>query len=192
MGPHQCLRPALSPAVSSLGNTNGLSGSSACSAGCAGPHSNRNAGGPLWRPRCFHRSDVLCRRAGGFGPGRYQLQEFAHRGIPSGNGGVFICRWRRLRLPLVFHGEPGQRARRVWLRKYWPVRCGLPRAGGSCRVRVSHGLLGNVGHPVGLGSVCSSSSLETLPTRLAPRASRRCSACSHANLWRGHWRRSIF
>ncbi len=84
-------------------------------------------------------------------PARNQLPESARRGVPSRNGGVFICCWRRLRLPLVLHGEPGQCARRVWTRKHWPVRCGLPGAGGGCRVRVSHRLLGNVDHPFGVG-----------------------------------------
>ena len=192
MGPHQCIRPAFPSTVSPLSDTNGLSSSSTSSAGRARAHSDRNAGRPLWRPCCFHRSDVLCRRAGGLGPGRYQLPESARCGVPSRNGGVFICCWRRVRLPLVFHGEPRQCARRVWIREYWPVRCGLPWAGGSCRVRISHCLLGNVGHPFGLGSACSSSLLETLPTLLVPRVSRRCSAYSHANLWRGRSPLSIF
>ena len=42
------------------------------------------------------------------------------------------------------------------------------------------------------GQVCSSSLLETRPRRLGPRDFQRCSACSHANLWRGRWRLSIF
>ena len=192
VGHDQCLRPVLSPAVSSFGNTNGLSSSSASSAGRARAHSYRNAGGPLWRPCCFHRSDVFCRPAGSSSTGRYPLPKFACRGIPSGNGGVFICRWSRLRIPLVLHGEPGQCARRVWPRQYWPVCRGLPRAGGSRRVRFSHSLLGNVGYPLGLGRAVRYLRPKRSPTPLAPRDSRKCSACSHANLWRGHSRRSIF
>ena len=72
-------------------------------------------------------------------------------GIPSRNGGFLICRWRWLRLPLVFHGEPGQRARCVRSGKYWPIGGGVPRARRGCRVRISHRVLGNVGHPAGLG-----------------------------------------
>ena len=39
---------------------------------------------------------------------------------------------------------------------------------------------------------CSLSLLETLPTLLGPRVCLRCSAYSHASLWRGHSRHSIF
>jgi hypothetical protein len=37
-------------------------------------------------------------------------QELADCGLPSGNGGFLIRRWCGLRVSLVFHGEPGQRA----------------------------------------------------------------------------------
>jgi len=52
------------------------------------------------------------------------------------------------------------------LGEYWPVCRGLPRATSSCRVRVSRRLLGNVGHPFGLGS-----NVRYLRSKRSPRCS---------------------
>ena len=151
LGPNQRFRPAFSPAVSSLRHTNRVSGRSPSSPGCPGPHSNRNAGRSLRWPRRFYRSDVFRRRTSRFGARRCQLQKSAHCGLPSRNGGVVICRWRGLCFPLVFHGEPGQRARCVRVGEHRAVGGSVPGPRGGCRIRISRGLLGNVGHPAGLG-----------------------------------------
>ena len=185
--------PQFSSTVSSLSDPNGLSGCSTSSAGRAGAHSDRNAGRPLWRPCCFHRLDVLCRRAGGLGSGyatSYQnllvvafLLGMAGSSFAVGVG--YVSRWFSMEsqgsaLGVYGLGNIGQSAA-VFL---GPV---VAAAYGFRTVYWGMSIILLV-WAVGLRGLCS----ECSPNCLVPRASPRCSAYSHANLWRGRSRHSIF
>ncbi len=191
-GLDQCLRPAFSPTVSPLSDPNRLSGRGPSSAGCAGSHSDRNAGGPLWRPRRFHSS--ACSSS----PCRWPwFRPPPATGICSSWPSFSEWRGPHLLLALVtspagfpWRARAARSACTAWETLASRPRCSsgrwsLPRTDFAPSI-------GECQSSCWSGQVCSSSLLETLPRLLVPRVSRRCSAYSHANLWRGHWRHSIF
>ena len=60
----------------------------------------------------------------------------------------YVSRWFSME-------SQGSALGRVRSGKYWPVGRGIPGTGGCCRIRISHRLLGNVGHPAWSGRLCS-------------------------------------